>query len=82
MLNKGNAIERFAKKFGEAISIAAGDSEFDIPMLARADTRIIPPVLEQYLPTENTIPISTSVFSDGICNYLSTIAKRGTHKHE
>ncbi len=82
MLNKGNAIERFAKKFGEAISIAAGDSEFDIPMLARADTRIIPPVLEQYLPTENTITISTSVFSDGICNYLSTIAKRGTHKHE
>lgn len=52
------------------------------PNAARADTRIIPPVLEQYLPTENTITISTSVFSDGICNYLSTIAKRGTHKHE
>lgn len=46
MLNKGNAIERFAKKFGEAISIAAGDSEFDIPMLARADTRIMMPILE------------------------------------
>lgn len=82
MLNKGKAIERFAQRFGDTVSIAAGDSEFDIPMLAYADTRIIPPVLEQYLPTENTITISTSVFSDGICNYLSTIAKRGTHKHE
>lgn len=82
MLNKGNAIERFAKKFGEAISIAAGDSEFDIPMLARADTRIIPSALEQQLPAENTITISSSVFSDGICDYLNTIAKRGTCRHE
>lgn len=82
MLNKGNAIERFAKKFGEAISIAAGDSEFDIPMLARADTRIIPSALERQLPAENTITISSSVFSDGICDYLNTIAKRGTRGHE
>lgn len=82
ILNKGTAIERFAAKFGEATTITAGDSEFDIPMLARADTRIIPSDLEQQLPTENTIIISDSVFSDGICNYLNTIGKRGTHKHE
>lgn len=82
MLNKGKAVERFAQRFGDTVSIAAGDSEFDIPMLTYADTRIVPPALEQYLPAENTITISTSVFSDGICNYLNTRAKRGTHKHE
>ena len=57
-------------------------SRFDIPMLARADTRIIPSALEQQLPAENTITISSSVFSDGICDYLNTIAKRGTRRHE
>ena len=81
-LNKGKAVERFAQRFGDTVSIAAGDSEFDIPMLAYADTRIVPPALEQHLPAENTITISASVFSDGICNYLNTIAKRGTHEHE
>lgn len=82
ILNKGTAIKRFAERFGEAFCIAAGDSEFDIPMLARADTRVIPSGLEQQFPTENTITISDSVFSDGICDYLNTIAKRGTHRHE
>lgn len=77
MLNKGKAVERFAAKYGEAISIAAGDSEFDIPMLARADTRIVPPTLRQQFFPENTITVSTSIFSDGICDYLNTIAKRG-----
>ena len=69
-LNKGKAVERFAERFGEAISIAAGDSEFDIPMLIRADTRIIPPALKQQLPSKNTITVPSSVFSDGICDYL------------
>lgn len=81
-LNKGKAVERFAERFGEAISIAAGDSEFDIPMLIRADTRIIPPALKQQLPAKNTITIPTSVFSDGICDYLNTIAKRGSLRNE
>ncbi len=82
MLNKGTAIKRFEETFGEAISIAAGDSEFDIPMLACADTRIIPPDLEHQLPVEETIMISDSVFSDGICGYLNTIAKRGPCRYE
>lgn len=82
LLNKGKAVERFAEKFGESVYIAAGDSEFDVPMLARADTRIIPATLEQQFPTENTITVSNSVFSDGICDYLNTIAKRGIHRHE
>lgn len=77
LLNKGTAIKRFEAKFGEAISIAAGDSEFDIPMLAYADTRIIPSNLVHQLPSEDTIMILDSVFSDGICSYLNTLAKRG-----
>lgn len=75
ILNKGTAVKRFAGKFGDTMTIAAGDSEFDIPMLARADIRMIPPGLAQDLPEENTIIVSDSVFSDGICSYLNTIVK-------
>ena len=81
-LNKGTAVDRFAERFGSARTIAAGDSEFDISMLVRADTRIAPSDLGQHLPEDGTILISDSVFSDGICNYLNTIVRKGPHRHE
>ncbi|MDE6924465.1 MAG: HAD hydrolase family protein [Acetatifactor sp.] len=41
-LSKGNAIERFREYIKADRVIAAGDSEFDIPMLQAADTGIAP----------------------------------------
>lgn len=76
-LNKGSAVARFAKRFGPAMSVAAGDSEFDISMLRQADIRIVPPALKQYLPPENTHVVEDGIFSDGICTVLNTSIKRG-----
>lgn len=42
-LNKGRAIERFMEYKGEAFSVAAGDSEFDISMLRRGNVGLAPP---------------------------------------
>lgn len=41
-LNKGAAIQRFANYIGDDIKIAAGDSEFDKPMLKAAEVGIGP----------------------------------------
>ena len=41
-LDKGSCLERLKKKLSPDITIAAGDSRFDIPMLAAADVPIIP----------------------------------------
>lgn len=41
-LNKGNAVQRFQKWIHGEQVIAAGDSEFDIPMLRAADVGIAP----------------------------------------
>lgn len=81
-LNKGMAIQRFEKRYGCAKAIAAGDSECDSPMLSCVDTAIIPADVGWQINSQNVIVISDSVFSDGICRYLNTIAKRGTHQHE
>ncbi len=41
-LDKGSCLERLKKKLSPDITIAAGDSRFDIPMLAAADVPIVP----------------------------------------
>ncbi len=45
-LNKGNALLRLKKKLNAELTIAAGDSEFDIPMLNAADRAAAPLDLE------------------------------------
>lgn len=47
VLSKGNAVVRFREYIGAGYVIAAGDSEFDIPMLEVADLGIAPPDLAQ-----------------------------------
>lgn len=41
-MNKGNGLKRLAAQLGAELTIAAGDSEFDIPMLACADYAAAP----------------------------------------
>lgn len=41
-LNKGNALCRLKKRLSPETTIAAGDSEFDIPMLLSADIALVP----------------------------------------
>lgn len=47
-LNKGRAVDRFREYIGADYVIAAGDSEFDIPMLEAADLGLAPPELAQH----------------------------------
>ena len=42
MLNKGTAVRRFREYMGADEVIAAGDSEFDAPMMEAADIGIVP----------------------------------------
>lgn len=41
-MNKGMAVQRLRKHLGVELVIAAGDSEFDVPMLREADVAIVP----------------------------------------
>lgn len=73
-LNKGSAIKRFSKKYNVTVSIAAGDSEFDIPMLNHADIAIIPQELRERVKTTNTIECTSgNLFSDEICRIISVL---------
>ena len=74
-LNKGMAIQRFENRYGCTKTIAAGDSEFDSPMLSRVDIAIVPVNVEWQINSQNVIVIADTIFSDGICRYLNTKRK-------
>lgn len=71
-LNKGEAVSRFRKRFHPERVIAAGDSAFDLPMLAEADAGLAP----EYLAKKNTWNETIihmkqgQVFSEQILEYL------------
>lgn len=65
-LNKGDAVRRLKKRLGACFVIAAGDSEFDIPMLREADLAFLPGMLSEALAIEKHMVVckELSVFSD------------------
>jgi len=71
-LNKGTALQRFKEWIQADTTIAAGDSEFDVPMLACADIGLAPQVLEMNKKISGElIKIPEEVlFSEGIVEYL------------
>lgn len=60
MLSKGSAVERFRARLNPNTVIAAGDSEFDISMLEKADISIAPKELTEI----SALPVNVLV-SDG-----------------
>lgn len=54
-LNKGKAVERFREYIGADYVIAAGDSEFDVPMLEAADLGLAPTELAQRYPFSGNV---------------------------
>lgn len=67
IINKGNAVKRLKKKLNANYTIAAGDSEFDIPMLKEADLSFAPLSLEFDTSQYNQIikiDNQNNVFSD------------------
>lgn len=72
-LNKGTALQRFKEWIHADMSIAAGDSEFDIPMLACADMGLAPQTLEidEKISGELIKIPGEVLFSEGILEYLN-----------
>ena len=74
-MNKGSAIKRFSQRFNVTASIAAGDSEFDIPMLNQAKIAIIPQELFAYIQNKKAIVCKLdSLFSDEVCRVITEIS--------
>lgn len=71
-LSKGVAIDRFRKMMNAKTVISAGDSEFDIPMLKKADIAIAPEQLKHIKSLEiGTVFMSSGrVFSESILEYI------------
>ena len=71
IINKGNAVKRFAEMFGECLSIGAGDGEQDISMLEYVDIPIAAQSIGSRIKNANKIVCDDSkVFTDSICNEL------------
>lgn len=78
-LNKGSAVLRLKRRLGAKFLIAAGDSEFDVPMLWAADHAIAPKSLEDItcLPEHVTVMKNDEVFSEYVLrNVLHAICEQ------
>ncbi|WP_252198114.1 HAD hydrolase family protein [Clostridium sp. MCC353] len=71
-LDKGTAVKRLKKMLHEGRVIAAGDSEFDVPMLKAADYAIAPEKLaERFALGDEVIRLREGiVFSDGVLEFI------------
>lgn len=71
-LNKGTAVERIRKLKNPEIVFAAGDSDFDLPMLNESDVPIFPKELCKFLNNnKNGLMVeSDNIFSDVIVDYI------------
>lgn len=72
-LNKGMAIKRFREWFGADEVIAAGDSEFDIPMLREADIGLAPIELKHIKQKTILIMEGEGIFSEFVLNHVLKI---------
>ncbi|MEA5083566.1 MAG: HAD hydrolase family protein [Lachnospiraceae bacterium] len=70
-LNKGTAVQRIRKLRNPEVIFAAGDSDFDLPMLKEADITIFPKELGKFLNNKNGLTVeSDKIFSDVIVDYI------------
>ncbi len=76
-MNKGAAVGRFKKRFPTGPVVAAGDSEFDIPMLNMSDLAITKRSLAKSVKNPNTVPIDDALLlSDGLTGVLERLSQR------
>ncbi len=71
-LSKGAAVERFREYIGAGLVIAAGDSEFDLPMFEKADVAFAPMELAkkyQMDPNTRVLP-NTKVYSEEVLTHV------------
>lgn len=69
-LNKGEAVKRIKEYTAHPYAVAAGDSEFDIPMLLEADFAFYPKELGIQKDNGISVDSKKEIFSDVILNTL------------
>lgn len=72
ILSKGTAIKRLKERFSPDLTISAGDSQFDIPMLSNTDIAIIPPEF----PEQEKIKSNRLIIKPGECNFAEFICNQ------
>lgn len=86
-LEKGTALRRFAARCGLTRTMAAGDSGFDLSMLAAADTAFCPDSLAERVQQERdsragaagkgaVCPCGGGIWSDGLCDRLKEYVRK------
>lgn len=71
-LSKGNAVKRLQKMICPEYIIAAGDSEFDLSMLACADLAVVPGKLAQkyFIRKDKVVIENECIYSEGMLEYI------------
>ena len=72
-VNKGEAVRRFAEKYGVTESAGAGDSEMDLPMLNAVRYPMAPETLRGIVSGTNTRWLAGEILSDRICRALEEL---------
>lgn len=74
-LSKGNAVKRYMEMQQNTVSIAAGDSEFDISMLEQVDFCLCPEKISDQLKRAGKKMVCRGIFSDEICNKIEKMRR-------
>lgn len=70
-LDKGTAVRRFRERMKPTLSIGAGDSLFDVPMLRAVDVPILPEALSREADVPRAIVIKADkLYAEGMLRYL------------
>ena len=82
-LGKGIAVDRLRKRLGADMVIAAGDSEFDVPLLNAADKAIAPRDFPEFEKLSGTpiIQDTDEVFSEFVLSKVLEQAKRSLNEY-
>lgn len=82
-MNKGLAVRRLRAELGASCVIAAGDSEFDIPMLQCADVPIAPYGLRAAvgLPERALVMEKSGIFAEFVLEYVRKFTSTGHNKN-
>lgn len=75
-LNKGNAVKRYMKRLKNTVTLAAGDSEFDVSMLEQADVCLCPERISRQINETGEKIVCEGIFSDQICDEIEKIRKK------
>ena len=76
-VNKGSAVRRFIRRFRPEVTVGAGDSPMDIPMLNEVDHSLAPSGISGSLHGPDVRILPEGILSDQICIELGKMGEEG-----